>query len=169
MRTLRGKTIYAPIPYVKAKARIQGSLWSAKSKTTKTMNQTLKTPNTTTRSRCTARLSNLTIVHRGYCGYSVRQSSYRETRQTGRVSQTSTQPVNAPPLAFARLQVLLLDREDRAHLDLDVPNRADAPGQVGEFGVIRSGRNVGDAQALVVVNRAILVVLALIRTPIRGA
>jgi hypothetical protein len=42
-------------------ARIQGNLRSAVSKTTKTINQTLKMPNPKISKRCKKRMSNLTI------------------------------------------------------------------------------------------------------------
>ena len=71
--------------------------------------------------------------------------------------------------ALAGCQVLLLDREDRAGFNLDTSDDTDAPGNIGEFHVVASWRHAGDAQPLIGFNRAILIVLALIGTPIGSA
>src|SRR5262245_22014265 len=66
-------------------------------------------------------------------------------------------------------QLFLLDREDFAGLDLDIAHQAGAPAHVFELGVIGAGPDAGDAQALVGIDGAVLVVLALIGTEIGTA
>jgi hypothetical protein len=44
-----------------------------------------------------------------------------------------------------------------------------APGDIGEFGVVSSRWSVGDPQPLVRIDGAILIVFALVGTPIRSA
>ncbi len=53
--------MYAAIPYVTARAKAQGSLWSAKSNITKTINQTVTMPNAKTSKRRKKRINNLII------------------------------------------------------------------------------------------------------------
>src|SRR5262245_45944564 len=70
-----------------------------------------------------------------------------------------------PRLLAAVGQLLLLDREDRALLHVDVSHDADASGLVGELGVVAAGLDAGDPQALVMVDGAVPVVLALVGPP----
>src|SRR5258705_13704807 len=75
-----------------------------------------------------------------------------------------------PTVSFgAGRQLLLLDREDLARFDFDVANQAGAAADVFELGVIAAGRNSGDAQALVGIDGAVLVVLALVGPPVGRA
>src|ERR1700733_13103861 len=69
----------------------------------------------------------------------------------------------------ARCQILFLDRKDRAGHDLDIVNDANAPGGIGEFGIVAPRRYAGDPQPLVGVDRTVLVVLALVGSPIGAA
>src|SRR5262249_58029125 len=62
-------------------------------------------------------------------------------------------------------ELLFLDREYAAGLDLHVAHRAGAALAVGKLHVVAAGGDAGDAQALVVVDLAVAVVLALVRTP----
>src|SRR5579864_8889361 len=62
-----------------------------------------------------------------------------------------------PQLFAAALQRLLLDREDRIGLDLDVRHHAGAPGLVGEFHVVDATYRVGDLEAFVVIDGAVVV------------
>src|SRR5215831_1680123 len=62
-------------------------------------------------------------------------------------------------------QLLFLDGEDRAFLHLDVPHDANAAGLIAELDVVASGLDASDSQALVVVNRSIPIILALVGTP----
>src|SRR5262249_49203854 len=62
-------------------------------------------------------------------------------------------------------QLLFFDREDRAFLHLDVPHDANATGLIAELDVVASGLDASDSQALVVVNRSIPIILALVGTP----
>src|SRR6516162_5116322 len=62
-------------------------------------------------------------------------------------------------------QLLFFDREDRAFLYLDVPHDANAAGPIAELDVVASGLDATDSQALVVVNRSIPIILALVGTP----
>src|SRR5262249_3448694 len=62
-------------------------------------------------------------------------------------------------------QLLFLDREDRAFLHLDVPHDANAAGLIVELDVVASGLDASDSQALVVINRSIPIILALVGTP----
>jgi chloramphenicol 3-O-phosphotransferase len=71
--------------------------------------------------------------------------------------------------AMTQFQVPLLDPEDRACHDFDIVNSASPSGNVGEFDVINPRRHIGDAQMLIRVDRAILVVLTLVGTPVRRA
>jgi hypothetical protein len=71
--------------------------------------------------------------------------------------------------ALAGFQLFFLDREDRPRLNPNTANNADPPGNIGEFHVVAPRRHIADAQPLIRFNGAILVVLALIRTPVRGA
>src|SRR5262245_60114737 len=61
-------------------------------------------------------------------------------------------------------QLALLDREDLAGFDLEVPHHAGAAFDVGELGIVHTRLNSGDAQPLVVIDSSVLVVLALIGT-----
>src|SRR5215211_6379597 len=63
-------------------------------------------------------------------------------------------------------QLLLLDREHRRRLDLDVPDDTDAAANIGELSVIAAGLDAGDAQTLVVIDLAVTIVLALVRAPL---
>src|SRR6516162_6896844 len=62
-------------------------------------------------------------------------------------------------------QLLFFDREDRAFLHLDVPYDANAAGLIAELDVVASGLDASDSQALVVVNRSIPILFALVGTP----
>src|SRR6202158_5302784 len=78
----------------------------------------------------------------------------------------------SPENALARRaggQLFLLDREDLAGLDLDAAHQAGAPAGVRELGVIAAGLDPGDAKPLIVIDGAVLVVLALIGAEARGA
>src|SRR5215475_2757933 len=66
-------------------------------------------------------------------------------------------------------QLFLLDREDFAGLDLDIAHQAGAPADVLELGVIGAGCDAGDAQPLVGIDGAVLVVLALVGTELGTA
>src|SRR5262252_9094771 len=68
-------------------------------------------------------------------------------------------------LPAAVRQLLFLDREDRAFLHLDVLHDANAAGLIAELDVVASGLDAGDSQALVVVDRSIPIILALVGTP----
>src|SRR5262249_1082574 len=63
-------------------------------------------------------------------------------------------------------QLLLLDGEDGAVLHLDISHRARPAAPVGESHVVATGLGAGNSQALVVVDRAIAVIPALVRTPV---
>src|SRR6516162_645448 len=62
-------------------------------------------------------------------------------------------------------QLLFLDREDRAFLHLEVAHDANAAGLIAELDVVASGLAAGDSQALVVVDRSVPIILALVGTP----
>src|SRR5262249_43398316 len=62
-------------------------------------------------------------------------------------------------------QLLFFDREDCAFLHLDVPHDANAAGPIAELDVVASGLDASDSQALVVVDRSIPIILALVWTP----
>src|SRR5262249_17845178 len=62
-------------------------------------------------------------------------------------------------------QLLFFDREDRAFLHLDVPHDANAAGPIAELDVVAYGLDASDPQALVMVNRSIPIILALVWTP----
>src|SRR5215469_14217435 len=68
-------------------------------------------------------------------------------------------------LPAAVRQLLFFDREDRTFLHLDVPHDANAAGPIAELDVVASGLDAGDPQALVVVDRSIPIILALVGTP----
>jgi hypothetical protein len=70
---------------------------------------------------------------------------------------------------ITRGQVFLLYGKDRAGFNLDIAYGALAPGDVGEFGVVSSGHYADNTQALIRIDAAVLVVLALVRAPIRCA
>jgi hypothetical protein len=59
--------------------------------------------------------------------------------------------------------------KDRTWLDLDFLNSASTSGYIGEFGVVSPRGHIGDAQTLVRVDAAILVVFTLIGTSVRRA
>src|SRR5438132_192879 len=63
----------------------------------------------------------------------------------------------------------LLDREDLAGFHLDVAHHAGAPAGIDELHVIAAGGHAGDQQPLVRIDGAVLVVLALVGAPARGA
>src|SRR5262245_55302902 len=71
-------------------------------------------------------------------------------------------PLRVRQLAYAVGQFFLLNREDFAHLHLDVSHQAGAAADVLELGIIVAGCDPADAQSLVGVNGSILVVLALV-------
>src|SRR5262245_31239885 len=71
--------------------------------------------------------------------------------------------------AGASGELFLLDRKDFACLHLDVAHQAGAPADVLELGVIAAGCDAGDAQPLVGIDGAVLVVLALIGTELGAA
>src|SRR5690242_4746812 len=62
-------------------------------------------------------------------------------------------------------QLLLLNGEDGAGLDLHTAHDAGAAARIGKLDIIETGLDSGDAQALVVVDFAVAVILALVRTP----
>src|SRR4051812_47605041 len=80
-------------------------------------------------------------------------------------------PDSLPLAAALRLlgavsELLFLDGEHAAGLDRHVAHDAGASAVVGKLHVVAAGRNAGDAQALVVVDLAVAIVLALVRTPL---
>src|SRR5215831_5187120 len=68
-------------------------------------------------------------------------------------------------LPAAVRQLLFLDREDCAFLHLDVPHDANAAGLIAELDVVAPGLDASDSQALVVVDRSVPIILALVGTP----
>src|SRR5262249_33213941 len=62
-------------------------------------------------------------------------------------------------------QLPLLDCEDRTLLHLDVAHDANAADFIAELHIVASGFDARDSQALVVVDRSIAIILALVRTP----
>src|SRR5215831_12323593 len=78
-------------------------------------------------------------------------------------SGTFSAAIRTSPAAVR--QLLFFDREDRAFLHLDVPHDANAAGPIAELDVVASGLDAGDPQALVVVDRSIPIILALVGTP----
>src|SRR6516164_7321477 len=79
------------------------------------------------------------------------------------VGGTFSAAIRTSPVAVR--QLLFFDREDRAFLHLDVPHDANAPGPIAELDVVASWLDASDAQALVVVDRSIPIILALVGTP----
>src|SRR5437588_5406962 len=73
--------------------------------------------------------------------------------------------VDADSIAAIR-QLLFLDREDGALFHLDIPHDAEAAALVREPYIVASGSDAGNPQALIVVDRSIPIVLALIGTPL---
>src|SRR5580704_2514506 len=71
--------------------------------------------------------------------------------------------------AIAGRQVLLLDREDLRGFHLDVMYNADPPFDIRQLDVVAAGLHAGDVEPLVGIDRAVLVVLALVAAPIGGA
>jgi hypothetical protein len=69
----------------------------------------------------------------------------------------------ASPAAFRQLP--FFDREYHTLPHLDVPYDADAADLVGKFYIVAARFDTGNSQALVVVNRSIPIVLALVVTP----
>src|SRR5215831_4990553 len=69
-------------------------------------------------------------------------------------------------LPVAVRQLLFLDCEDRALLHLDVAHDANAADLVAELYIVASRFDACDPQALVVVNRSVPIILALVGTPI---
>jgi len=61
--------------------------------------------------------------------------------------------------------VLFLDGKHRAVFHLDVPHDANAADLIGELYIIAAGFDARDSQALVVINRSIPIILALVGTP----
>src|SRR5437763_6169674 len=71
------------------------------------------------------------------------------------------------PLLFgAALQLFLLDREDRAHFDLNIRDDAGPSALVDKFDVVDTGRGVGNLQPLVMIDRMIAIVIGLIAAPL---
>src|SRR5262249_18276200 len=58
---------------------------------------------------------------------------------------------------------------DLAGLELEVADDAGPFGDVNELGIVAAGGRIRDAQPLVRINRAVLVVLALVGTPVGRA
>src|SRR5215469_7665070 len=79
------------------------------------------------------------------------------------VGGTFSAAIRTSPAAVR--QLLFFDREDRALLHLDVPRDANAAGLIAELDVVASGLDASDSQALVVVDRSIPIILALVGTP----
>src|SRR6266446_569844 len=69
------------------------------------------------------------------------------------------------PLLGAVGEILVGNGKNCAVLDIDVPDHAEAVVLAGEFRVVAAGTDAGDRQTLVVIDRSVLVVLALIRPP----
>src|SRR5262249_1104002 len=67
------------------------------------------------------------------------------------------------PAAISHLT--LLDCEDRTLLHLDVAHDANAADLIAELHIVASGFDARDSQALVVVDRSIPIILALVGTP----
>src|SRR5262249_42858119 len=63
-------------------------------------------------------------------------------------------------------QLLLLDGEDGAGLDLHIAHDALAAAHVGELDVVAPRLDAADAQAFVVIDLAVTIVLALVGTPL---
>jgi hypothetical protein len=63
--------------------------------------------------------------------------------------------------------MLFLDREDRARFDFYVLHLAGAARRVCELRVIYPRRHTTDGQPLIEIDAAVLVILTLVRTPIR--
>src|SRR6266478_8805048 len=68
-------------------------------------------------------------------------------------------------LPAAVRQLLFLDCEDRALLHLDVAHDANAADLIAELYIVASGFDACDSQALVMVDRSIPIILALVGTP----
>src|SRR5712692_798532 len=66
-------------------------------------------------------------------------------------------------------ELLLLDREDLAGFHLQIAHDAGAPADIDELRVVAAGGHAGDRQALVRIDGAVLVILALVRAPIGRA
>ena len=66
-------------------------------------------------------------------------------------------------------EVLLLDRDDRSRLDLEILDHAGASAPETDGGVVGSGRQIPDRQSLVVIDRAVRVALDQVRPEILRA
>src|SRR5215472_10547633 len=78
-------------------------------------------------------------------------------------------PAQLPWLTIAIDEVALLYGKDLSGFDCNIARETHPSGHVLDPCVIASGRNAGDAQPLVKVYGAVLVVLALVLAPIGGA
>src|SRR6516165_4089937 len=72
-------------------------------------------------------------------------------------------------MVFATCQVLFRNRKDCARLDFDVLHGAGAARNVRKLGVVASRRQIADLQPFIEVDTAVLIVLTLVRTPVRSA
>ena len=93
------------------------------------------------------------------------QCSIGKSKVVGFCPDTPRRSVQWSQSVVAGCEVFLFDRKDLAGLDFDVVDDAHASGIVGQFGVVDTGRHAGDAQPFIGVDRAVLVVLALIGRP----
>src|SRR5262249_45705966 len=66
-------------------------------------------------------------------------------------------------------ELFLLDREDFTRFHLDIAHQAGTPADVLELGVIGAGCDAGDPQALVGIDGAVSVVLAMVGTELGAA
>ena len=73
------------------------------------------------------------------------------------------------PLLAAVGQILFLDGKDVARFDVDLAHQAYPAGNILEPRVIDAGADAGDAQSLIGIDRAVLVVLALVLAPFFGS
>ena len=71
--------------------------------------------------------------------------------------------------AIAGCQLFVVDREDLAHLDLDAVDQASLSLLVRDLDVKGAGLHPGNGEPFVGIDNAVLVVLGLVGTPIRGA
>jgi len=72
-------------------------------------------------------------------------------------------------MVLATCQILFRNREDCARLDFDVLHFAGAARSVRKLGVVASWRQITDLQPFIEVDTAVLIVLALVRAPVRSA
>jgi hypothetical protein len=66
----------------------------------------------------------------------------------------------------AALQLFLVDREDRARLDLNVRNDAGASALVDKLDVVGASFRVGNFQAFIVIDGMVAIIVGLIAAPL---